>query len=559
MLVRRPCRVALSAVARRLEIELTSQRDDGTWTWRASGAREPRGAVGSDLIPGGSSVGDVFKVEADASLDGLEIVTVFATKGPRAEPELLELLGSGGDDPLVTTQLASKRGRRRDDDGDDRKRPRGREERNRREGRGKDDRKPRDGSQRRGRPQKEREKPPSRPRAKRLRPRRAHRQEALKALPEDQRVLADQVLHDGVPGVRQAIAHMNDLAKAEGLPTVNADPLVELAERLAPSLKAAEWHDRADAALAGIREIDLRDIRSVIVAADTAAKTDETRELAESLRSGLAARLEAEHRKWLDELAANIGEGRAVRALRLSSRPPKPGSPLPPDMAERLASLASSGLDADTPHDRWATVVEAVAFSPVREQVVPPTVPATPSDELLSAVRKVADRVPQIASLFGIQPAPPTKRRGRNRRTPPPPPPVDVPTEVVDAAVDVPTEVVDAAVDVPTEVVDAAVDVPTEVVDAAVDVPTEVVDAAVDVPTEVVDAAVDVPTEVVDAAVDVPTEVVDAAVDVPTEVVDAAVDVPTEVVDAPVEAVKVPNDVPVEVVEAAVDSVEVRE
>ena len=35
--------VRWSAVSRRIEIELTSARDDGSWTWRAAGAREPRG------------------------------------------------------------------------------------------------------------------------------------------------------------------------------------------------------------------------------------------------------------------------------------------------------------------------------------------------------------------------------------------------------------------------------------------------------------------------------------------------------------------------------------
>ena len=45
---------------------------------------------------------------------------------------------------------------------------------------------------------------------------------------------------------------MNDKAVAEGMPKIKTEPLVALAEKLAPSLKAAEWRDRADAALAGI-------------------------------------------------------------------------------------------------------------------------------------------------------------------------------------------------------------------------------------------------------------------------------------------------------------------
>ena len=245
-----------------------------------------------------------------------------------------------------------------------------------------------------------------------------------------------------MPGVRRAIGRMNEKAKAEGLPPIKADPLVALAERIAPKLKAAEWRDRADAAWAGIDEIDLRDIRSVIVAADRAARTEETRALAENLRTGLTARVEAEHRQWLDELAATMADGRTVRALRLSSRPPKAGSPLPPDMAERLARSAEESLGPEESQARWAAVVDAVAFSPVRTQVTPDGAPERPGEPLLAAVRKVADRVPQIAALFGIEPEPPT-RRGRPRTLPPSEPePVEVaqadlppsePVEVVQA------------------------------------------------------------------------------------------------------------------------------
>ena len=67
---------------------------------------------------------------------------------------------------------------------------------------------------------------------------------------------------------------------------------------------------------------------------------------------------------------------RTVRALRLSSRPPKAGAPLPAELADRLAAAASAGLSADITHDRWATLVDAVAFSPVRLTVQPAGVPA---------------------------------------------------------------------------------------------------------------------------------------------------------------------------------------
>ena len=441
------------AVARRLDIELTSDRGDGHWTWRAVGAKLPKGVVEAELLPSEAAVGDVLKVEAEADLDGLVISAVFSPKGPRKETARLELLGSGRDEPLVTQVLAPKgRGRGRDRSTEDRGRGRGRgrDRDDQARGRDRDDggrsrgRNGRDG-ERRGRsdrPRRERPKPPARPKTPRLRPARSHRNAALKALPKAQQQLAEDVLRGGVPGVRQTIDRMNEMAAAEGMPKIKREPLVALAEKLAPTLKAAEWRDRAEAAVVGIETIDLRDIRSVVAAADGAARDEETRKLAEQLRAGLNVRTEADHQAWRDELAQNLAEGRTVRALRLSSRPPKAGAPLPLDMAERLASAASESLTNEVTSDRWALVVEAVAFSPVRSQVTAQGIPASPSDELLKLMKKLAGRVPQLATLFGIE-APTPRSRGRKRPTPPPPPasPVESSSPVVEPA---PSEVVPA-------------------------------------------------------------------------------------------------------------------
>ena len=427
--------IPFSPVAHRLDIELTSSLGDGTYTWRAAGAKQPKGLLNSALLPDGVGVGDVVKVEAEADLDGLVVTTVFAPKGARKEPDFLELLGSGRDEPLVTQVLA---GRGRGGDGDDRGRRRGsgggrgrgrdggreggREGGRGRDGGGRGDRSRGERGKGGNRPERtERPKPPARPKAPRLRPGRAHRQAALKALPQAQHLLADEVLRGGVPAVRQAVENMNEKAAAEGMPKIKVQPLVSLAEKITPKLKAAEWRDRAEAAVSGIEEIDLRDIRSVVAAAENAARDEESRALADQLRVGLAARADSEHRKWLDELAATIADGRTVRALRLSSRPPKAGAPLPVDMAAKLAEAASASLTAEVTSDRWATVLDAVAFSPVRSLVVIEGIPAKPSDELLTAVKKLASRTPAIAKLFGVEPPAP-KGRGRGRRTPPPPP-----------------------------------------------------------------------------------------------------------------------------------------
>ena len=191
-----------------------------------------------------------------------------------------------------------------------------------------------------------------------------------------------------------------------------ADDFLSAAGKLLSRMRAAEWRDRVEAALAGIDEIDLRDLRSVVVAAESGATDDEAKTLADELRTKLTERVDREHAEWLAEVAATLADGRMVRALRLSARPPKAGVPLPQDMVTRLTEAASVALTSETPSKRWSTVLGAVAFSPVRRTVQPQGVPENPDKELLAEVTKLSERIPHIAALFGIEPTPPP-RRGR--------------------------------------------------------------------------------------------------------------------------------------------------
>jgi hypothetical protein len=208
---------------------------------------------------------------------------------------------------------------------------------------------------------------------------------------------------------------------------VASEPLLALAEKLLPHLRMAEWHDRADAALAEVDELDLRDLRQVVVAADANARDEATRELAGQLRSALAQRVDTEHAMWLDEITGLLDDGRVVRALRLSSRPPKAGARFPAELAARLTEATAAALAADTLPDRYATVLDALAFAPVRTQVVPAGVPARANDDLLTAVRKLADRLPQVAAAFGIGAPSPAPAPAAPPVPAPPAPPAAIP------------------------------------------------------------------------------------------------------------------------------------
>jgi hypothetical protein len=426
---------------RRIDIELTSSREDGSWTWRAAGAREPRGSVAASLLPADAKVGDVLKVDADFFVDGIEITGVVPAKGPRSAPERLELLVPADEPPLVTSTLTGRprdeRGPRRDGPRRDRP-PRRDGEGPRREGEGR----PRDRGDRRDRPDRgergegseRRDRPPrrtrpapppmpaiERPKAKRLRAGKAHRTALLDSLPEEQRPIAEQVVLGGLPAVRQAIEKQNAERTASGETPITAGPLLEIAERLVPKVRTAEWRDRAEAAHRDLEVLDLRDLRSVVSAADAAAKDDETRALAQSLREGLATRAEAEHQSWLAELTATVDVGRIVRALRLSSRPPKAGAPLPPELANRLVEGAGAALTDDAPAERWVAVLDALAFSPVRDKVIPTSLPKELHADVRSTIARLATRIPKIAHIFEVAPDRNAPRPKIERKRPPKP------------------------------------------------------------------------------------------------------------------------------------------
>ena len=426
-------------MSRRIEIELTSDKGDGSWSWRAAGAREPRGVLAGSLLPSGSKTGDVLRAEVDVDLDGVTVTAIVAApQKHRNEAERIELLGRPlSDEQLVTSNVTARekrdrpprRDRRDRPDGDGGRPPRDRRDRPAREGERRD-RPPRERSERGERSDRERRPPrprveePAKPKPKRLRPSRTHRNTVLESLPPEHRPIAEQVLQGDIPAVRQAIDDENAKRTAAGETAINGAELLAIAERLRSQLLAADWRDRAEAAMAIVDELDLRDLRSVVVGADRAARDDDTRKLAAELRDALARRVDEEHAAWLAELDDALKSGRTVRALRLSSRPPKAGSIFPVELSARLTDATAAALTADAVADRWAIVLDALAHSPVRTSVKPRSLPESPSDDLLATVRKLSSRLPEIAAQFGIEPAADAPRAPRGPRRPPARPPL---------------------------------------------------------------------------------------------------------------------------------------
>jgi hypothetical protein len=397
-------------MARRIEIELTSAREDGTWTWRAAGARQPKGTLGAALAPPGAKAGDVLRVEADFDVDGIVVTAVVPTKAPRSEPERLQVIGPAREDTPVISSVAPRRER------DDHRRDRGRDGERRRRAPERDrparaerpphrehaDRPAR--GERKPRPAAEpASAPAARARPRRLQPKRVHRDAVLASLAPEQRPVAEQVLRGGLPAVRQAVNDQNSRARSEGGPLIKADALLALAEELLPRLRAAEWLDRAEAALAHVDEVAVRDLRAIVTGSEGVARDDASRALAASLRDALQRRSEEERTAWLREIEESLDDGRIVRALRTSGRPPEPGIAFPTELAARLNDAAGAAMSADVADDRWAAVLDAVVASPVRKSVQPQALPTGAGEALLAAARRAAPRVPALGTLLGIE------------------------------------------------------------------------------------------------------------------------------------------------------------
>jgi hypothetical protein len=443
-------------MSRRIEIELTSDRGDGTWTWRAAGARAPKGVVGSDLLPPDARVGAVLRAEVEHDVDGIAVIAVLGgkTERERKVAERIELIERTFE-PVVST-LVPKGERRRDDRGDRGDR-RGRDDRPRRDGRPGarpgGERGPRPGGERGPRPGGERgprpdsrgprpegadrprgprpdrpagerpraprpprPEPEPKPKPKRLRAGRAHRQELIASLPAEQQPIAEQLFRGGMQAVRQALDEQNASLKAEGKPEVRADGVLRLAEELQPKVRLADWRDRAHGALADVDELDLRDLRSVVVGAEV-AREEADRALAGQLRDALARRQDQAHQEWLAEVTGALDDGRVVRALRLSSRPPKAGTVFPSELAGRLVEATNASLSVEATTERWVAVLDAAAYAPVHQQVAPVSVPTEVSDELRAAVTRFGPLLPQVAAAFGIT-VPANARPPRPQRPP---------------------------------------------------------------------------------------------------------------------------------------------
>jgi len=465
-------------MSRRIEIEITSLNGDVA-TWRAAGAKLPKGVLNSSLVPGGPVVGNVYRADVEQYMEGIEILSVMAPKtasplDPRHERlELIPTVKSGPD--VVVTYAPKGRGSSRREGADTRREggPSRRESGpgRRESGPGRKDSGP--GRRERGptksessessevretssRPERTRrpprnpverdatavtpgERPTRAPRSDRPargarppRPERpagpvqppmttTHRNSLLAGLSPEQLPVAEQLLRGGMPSVRAAVAEQNKNATAQGRPTIDATTIERIADELLGKTTLALWKDRAAGAIGAGRELRLRDLRAVVTSAKTVSLDEEARAQLKELQVSLTARLDHLRTQWNAKLETAIETKNVKEALTLVARPPDMSTRVSADMAAKVIAITSEALSADADPMLWKEIVALTIDTSIRRNVKPQGIP---DDESSKAVAiHSAGAIPEFAKLLGMKvppPPPPTRiaRRPTTRRPP---------------------------------------------------------------------------------------------------------------------------------------------
>lgn len=457
-------------MSRRIEIEITSLNGEVA-TWRAAGAKLPKGVLQASLVPNGPVVGHVYRADIEQYMEGIEVLSVTAPKSaspldPKNERvEMIPDLKKGPD--VVVTYAPKSRGSRRDDDRHDGPRrdgarresttrpstrrepradastarertPRERTERSERTERTERTERPSsEGSATTARPERSGRGPrtssssstghadrsarparsehsarsgrPERPRGPQPPPlTTTYRNALLATLSPEQLPVAEQLLRGGMPSVRAAVEEQNKNASSQGRATVDPTTIQRIAEELLNRTNLALWKDRAAGAIGAGRELRLRDLRAVVTSAKTVSLDDDARSQLKELQASLTARVDHLRIQWNEKLESAISTKNVKEALSLVARPPDMSTRVSADAAGRVVALVSEALHADQDPVRWREIVELTVDTSIRRNVKPLGIPG--DDECRAVAVHNAGAIPELAKLLGM-------------KVPPPPPP----------------------------------------------------------------------------------------------------------------------------------------
>lgn len=447
-------------MSRKIDIEITSISGE-TATWRAAGAREPKGVVNVSLLGAATNVGTIYRAEIEQFMEGVDVLSVAPPRSaspldPRQER--LALLTPEPKGPDVQVTYAPK-GRGRRDDGAGRRdggaprrdgtRPSRPERRDRTStasrhesrtpaaGAGDDQRttaggassRPAARAPRERRPSARTERPAGRsrpaggPTDRRSRPEgppvtTVHRNAFLATLTSEHLPIAEELLRGGMPAVRKALDDQNRTATAQGRDTVNAEAITRVAEEMLGRANLANWKDRAAGALSAGKELRLRDLRAVVTSAKTVILDDEGKAQFKELQQALTVRVTALRDEWNAKLQRALEGRHVLEALELTVRTPEPSARVSSEAATKIAALASESLSAELEGATWRAIVTAAISSPICRLIKPTGIPD--DDESRALAVRSAGSIPEIAKLLGMRvPPPPTPTRASRRSVPP--------------------------------------------------------------------------------------------------------------------------------------------
>ena len=416
-------------MSRRIEIEITSLNGDVA-TWRAAGAKLPKGTLSAALVQGGAVVGNVYRADVENYMDGIEVIAILPPKtasplDPRKERLEIIVKENTGPDVVVTYAPKGRGGRR---DGE------------RREGDRKDSKRSpsRPGSKDRGGaptgeksergPRTERPARSDRP----ARPSGArtggpvvapittiYRNALLATLSPEQLPVAEQLLRGGMPAVRSAVAEQNKNATAQGRPTIDAETIDRIAEELLGKTNLALWKDKAAGAIGAGRELRLRDLRAVVTSAKTVSLDDEGRLQLKELQTALTSKVDHLRAVWNEKLETALNSKNVAETLRLVARPPDLSTRVTAEMAAKVVTMTSEALTAELDPAAWNEIVTLAVDTSIRRNIKPVGIPANEVSKALAI--KNAGAIPELAKLLGMPvppPPPPSRapRRPANRR-----------------------------------------------------------------------------------------------------------------------------------------------
>jgi len=410
-------------MSRRIEIEITSLNGE-TATWRAAGAKLPKGTLNASLVPGGPVVGTVYRADVEQFMEGMEVIAVLPAKtasplDPKNERLAIIAKENTGPDVVVTYAPKGRGGSRRD----------GENRGERRDGAKRPERGARPASK-----EGASERPARGPRPERgarpARPERGgtpgqppmtttYRNALLATLSPEQLPVAEQLLRGGMLAVRAAVAEQNKNAEAQGRPTVDAATIDRIAEDLLGRTNLAIFKDKAAGAIGAGRELRLRDLRAVVTSAKTLTLDDEARAQLKELQVALNQRIDHLRTQWNEKLTAAVAAKNVTEALALVARPPDMSTRVSAEMATQVVTMVSEALTAQTDPSLWKEIVTLTVDTSIRRNVKPVGIPEDESCKALAVHN--AGAIPELAKLLGMKvppPPPPTKtvRRPATRR-----------------------------------------------------------------------------------------------------------------------------------------------